>query len=66
MVREIGDPMDRPAPCYIKCRCGAKPRTDWKNEVLCECGTIYSGDGWIVGRVTQDDRAVQAAFDGGN
>lgn len=49
IVRMPGTKQGFTAPCYLKCDCGAKPLTDIDTEadVKCECGTVYSYNGWI-------------------
>jgi hypothetical protein len=47
-IREEGYPIGRPAPTYLNCPCGAKPRTNGISQVTCTCGTRYSGCGWIL------------------
>jgi len=47
------DTVGSPAPCYLNCPCGAKPRLptgrtdpDW-DYVECACGRVYDSLGWI-------------------
>ena len=47
VIREPGYPVGSPAPCYIKCWCGARPRA-YTGPVRCDCGTRYTDDGWVV------------------
>lgn len=47
VIREAGYPMGEPAPCYIKCACGAKPPA-YMGEFVCRCGVRYSADGWVL------------------
>lgn len=49
-VRNQDAPPGRPAKGRINCPCGKAPESDYKPEngdVICECGTVYSWNGWI-------------------
>ena len=51
MIREPGYPVGVPAPCYLRCPCGAKPSTvPGGATVTChQCGTTYTSTGWVTG-----------------
>ena len=47
------EPPGHPAPGHISCPCGNAPVSWYRPEqgnVICECGTVYTWDGWIVNR----------------
>ena len=52
-IREEGHPEGRPAPGYFRCGCGEKvPCAEYgqaENVTCRQCGTTYTGHGWIVG-----------------
>jgi len=49
MIRVEGYPDGVRAPLYLNCKCGAKPLTDidTKKDVVCNCGKVYTYNGWI-------------------
>lgn len=46
-IREPGWPVGSPAPCYLNCPCGARPRA-YQGEVRCACGQLYTDDGYLI------------------
>jgi hypothetical protein len=53
MIRVDGYPQGVSAPCYLNCKCGAKPLTnlDTEADVKCACGVTYSYNGWIKNEI---------------
>jgi hypothetical protein len=57
MIREPGYPVGQPAPLYLNCPCGAKPRTDARDPeftfIECACGRVYDSLGWLQRQETK-------------
>ena len=52
VIREPGHPVGQPAPLYLNCRCGGKPRTvpNGPNVKCWRCKVLYSSDGYIIAK----------------
>lgn len=50
-IRNTDTPAGQPAKGRINCPCGHAPESEFKPEngnVICECGAVYSWDGFVV------------------
>jgi hypothetical protein len=60
VIRMPGYPIGQPAPCYLNCPCGAKPKRGGLAEyVPCVCGAVYSFNGYLVNSWPIAGRRVQ-------
>ena len=50
-IRDPAYPVGKSAPGRLQCRCGFGPLVYFEPgpDVVCQCGSVYSWDGWLQG-----------------